>query len=112
MRDPKNPDRFIKRFGTVERALISSHSWSGLGLEGQRDAIAAFAKAEGFAITKIFEEHETGKGADALNRRPQLAAAIKAAQSAALRKRPPWPSACGRSWPSLPACRRIRQRPS
>jgi DNA invertase Pin-like site-specific DNA recombinase len=45
-----------------------------------RDAIAAFAKAEGFTITRTFEEHETGKGADAIDRRPQLAAAIKAAR--------------------------------
>jgi DNA invertase Pin-like site-specific DNA recombinase len=43
-------------------------------------AIAVFAKAEGFAITRTFEEHETGKGADAIDRRPQLAAAIKAAR--------------------------------
>ena len=33
-------------------------------------------------------------------------------ERSAPRKLPPWPSACGRSWPSLPACRRIRQRPS
>jgi hypothetical protein len=31
---------------------------SGLGLEGQRDAIAAFAKAEGFTITRTFERVE------------------------------------------------------
>jgi DNA invertase Pin-like site-specific DNA recombinase len=60
------------------RVSTQGQARSGLGLEGQRDAIAAFAKAEGFTITRIFEEHETGKGADALDRRPQLAAAIKA----------------------------------
>jgi DNA invertase Pin-like site-specific DNA recombinase len=53
---------------------------SGLGLEGQRAAIAAFAKAEGFEITAEFTEVETGKGADALERRPQLRAALKAAK--------------------------------
>jgi hypothetical protein len=37
-------------------------------------------EGEGFAITRTFEEHETGKGADAIDRRPQLAAAIKAAR--------------------------------
>jgi DNA invertase Pin-like site-specific DNA recombinase len=42
------------------------------------------ATSEGFTITRTFEEphldDETGKGADALDRRPQLAAAIKAAR--------------------------------
>ncbi len=36
--------------------------------------------AEGFKIAATFEESETCKGADALDRRPQLAAAIKAAR--------------------------------
>ena len=62
------------------RVSTQGQARSGLGLEGQRDAIAAFAKAEGFAIASTFEEHETGKGADAIDRRPQLAAAIKAAR--------------------------------
>jgi DNA invertase Pin-like site-specific DNA recombinase len=62
------------------RVSTQGQARSGLGLEAQRDAIAAFAKAEGFAITRTFEEHETGKGADAIDRRPQLAAAIKAAR--------------------------------
>lgn len=53
---------------------------SGLGLEAQRDAIAAFATVEGFRITTTFEEHESGRGADALERRPKLAAAIRAAR--------------------------------
>jgi hypothetical protein len=49
-------------------------------LEAQRGAIAAFAKTEGFKIVQTFEEHESGRGADALERRPKLAAAIKAAR--------------------------------
>jgi len=53
---------------------------SGLGLEAQTAAIIAFCKAEGFDITHTFVEVETGKGADALTRRPQLAAAIEAAK--------------------------------
>ena len=53
---------------------------SGLGLEAQRDAIACFAEAEGYKVAATFQEVETGKGADALDRRPQLAAAIKAAR--------------------------------
>jgi len=45
---------------------------SGLGIEAQRAAIARFAEAEGITIIAEFVEAETGKGADALDRRPQL----------------------------------------
>jgi DNA invertase Pin-like site-specific DNA recombinase len=55
---------------------------SGLGIEAQRAAVARFAEAEGLAITAEFIEAETGKGADALDRRPQLAAALAKAKVA------------------------------
>jgi DNA invertase Pin-like site-specific DNA recombinase len=55
---------------------------SGLGIEAQRAAIALFAAAEGLAIIGEYTEAETGKGADALDRRPQLAAALAAARAA------------------------------
>jgi DNA invertase Pin-like site-specific DNA recombinase len=55
---------------------------SGLGLEAQRKHVVAFAVAEGFTITDEFVEIETGKGSDALNKRPQLKAALKAAKKA------------------------------
>jgi DNA invertase Pin-like site-specific DNA recombinase len=51
------------------RVSTQGQARSGRGLEAQRDAIAAFAKAEGFAIARTFEAHETGKGADAIDRR-------------------------------------------
>ena len=53
---------------------------SGLGLEAQRQAIARFAAVEGFEIVAEHVEVETGKGADALERRPQLAAALAEAR--------------------------------
>lgn len=53
---------------------------SGLGLEAQQAALARFAEAEGYSLIQTFEEVETGKGADALDRRPQLAAALKIAR--------------------------------
>src|SRR6476661_6507538 len=53
---------------------------SGLGLEAQQAALARFAEAEGYYLLQTFKEVETGKGADALDRRPQLAAALKAAK--------------------------------
>jgi DNA invertase Pin-like site-specific DNA recombinase len=52
----------------------------GLGLAAQQEAIARFAAAEGREVIPGFVEVETGKGADALDRRPQLAAAITAAR--------------------------------
>jgi DNA invertase Pin-like site-specific DNA recombinase len=42
--------------------------------------LAQFAQAEGFEVTREFLEVETGKGSDALDRRPQLKAALTAAR--------------------------------
>ena len=55
---------------------------SGLGIEAQRAAIDRFAASEGLALISEYVEAETGKGADALDRRPQLAAALAAARAA------------------------------
>jgi DNA invertase Pin-like site-specific DNA recombinase len=55
---------------------------SGLGLEAQRTAVARFAEIEGITLLAEFTEVETGKGADALDRRPQLAAALATARQA------------------------------
>jgi DNA invertase Pin-like site-specific DNA recombinase len=54
---------------------------SSNGIEAQRAAIARFAEAEDFEIAQEFSEIETGKGADALERRPQLAAALAKAKA-------------------------------
>jgi DNA invertase Pin-like site-specific DNA recombinase len=54
----------------------------GLGLEAQREAVARFIAAEGCEPVAEFVEVETGKGADALDRRPQLAAALAHARKA------------------------------
>src|SRR5438874_9392486 len=58
------------------RVSTARQGRSGLGIEAQRAAVARFAGAEGFTLTAEFVEVETGKGADALDRRPQLAAAL------------------------------------
>jgi DNA invertase Pin-like site-specific DNA recombinase len=64
------------------RVSTTAQGRSGLGLEAQRAAIARFAAAEGLDVAQVFEEVETGSGADALERRPQLAAALKVARKA------------------------------
>jgi len=58
------------------RVSTDKQGRSGLGFEAQRQAIARFAGAESFEIVAEYVEVETGKGADALDRRPQLAAAL------------------------------------
>jgi DNA invertase Pin-like site-specific DNA recombinase len=62
------------------RVSTNGQGKSGLGIEAQRQAIARFAEAEGFEIASEFVEVETGKGSDALDRRPQLAKALAAAK--------------------------------
>jgi DNA invertase Pin-like site-specific DNA recombinase len=49
-------------------------------MEAQREAIARFVDAEGCTLIGEYVEVETGKGADALDRRPELAAALAAAR--------------------------------
>ena len=64
------------------RVSTARQGRSGLGIEAQRAAVARFAEAEGYTLIAEFTEVETGKGADALDRRPQLKAALKAAKKA------------------------------
>jgi len=62
------------------RVSRESQGRSGLGIEAQREAIGIFARANGLWETETFIEVETGKGADALDRRPKLAEALAAAR--------------------------------
>ncbi len=64
------------------RVSTGKQGKSGLGIEAQREAIARFAIAEGCEVIAEFVEVETGKGTDALDRRPTLAAALAAARKA------------------------------
>jgi DNA invertase Pin-like site-specific DNA recombinase len=63
------------------RVSTGQQGKSGLGLEAQREAIARFCEAEGLTQAGEFQEVETAKGADALERRPQLAAALTRAKA-------------------------------
>lgn len=62
------------------RVSTARQGRTGLGIEAQREALVRFATAEGYEIARVFVEVETGKGADALDRRPQLAAALSEAR--------------------------------
>jgi DNA invertase Pin-like site-specific DNA recombinase len=68
--------RIMKQAVAYLRVSTDKQGKSGLGLEGQRTAIERFAAEQGFAVAQWFEEVETGKGHDAIDRRPQLAAAL------------------------------------
>jgi DNA invertase Pin-like site-specific DNA recombinase len=89
--------RPLQEVGNTALACVSTgrQGRSGLGLEAQRAAIARFAEAEGLTVVAEFIEVESGKGADALELRQQLAAALDKARSAGV------PS----SWPSLTGSR-------
>src|SRR5258708_33205790 len=65
---------------TYIRVSTSQQGRSGLGMEAQRQLLRQFAKAEGLELAREFVEVETGKGSDALDRRPQLKAALAAAK--------------------------------
>jgi DNA invertase Pin-like site-specific DNA recombinase len=62
------------------RVSTAQQGKSGLGLEAQTAAIAAFAAQQGYELAASYNEVETGKGHDAIARRPKLAAALKHAR--------------------------------
>jgi DNA invertase Pin-like site-specific DNA recombinase len=72
---------YMERAIAYLRVSTQQQQRSGLGIEAQRAAIGRFADAESLAIAAEFVEFESGKGADALERRPQLAAALATAKS-------------------------------
>lgn len=61
---------------------VSTHRQgkSGLGLESQRTICQQFSAQNGYEIVQEYSEVETGKGADALEKRPQLATALSDAK--------------------------------
>ena len=72
----------MERAVAYYRVSTKQQHRSGLGIEAQRAAVTRFADAEDLQIIAEFVEAETGKGADALDRRPKLVAALAAARSA------------------------------
>jgi DNA invertase Pin-like site-specific DNA recombinase len=64
------------------RVSTARQGKSGLGIEAQKAAVQRFAEAEGIEVIGEHVEIETGKGADALDRRPELATALAQARKA------------------------------
>jgi len=64
------------------RVSTAEQGRSGLGLSAQRQAIETFAKAEGFSVSAWHEDVQTGKGTDALAKRPGFRAALRDAKAA------------------------------
>jgi DNA invertase Pin-like site-specific DNA recombinase len=77
---PRGKPQASKLLISYARVSTLRQGRSGLGLEAQRQALSRFAEAEGFQIAGEYVEVETGKGADALERRPKLAAALDEAR--------------------------------
>ena len=72
----------MERAVAYYRVSTKQQHRSGLGIEAQRATVTRFAEAENIQIIAEYVEAETGKGADALDRRPQLATALAAARAA------------------------------
>jgi DNA invertase Pin-like site-specific DNA recombinase len=72
----------MERAVAYYRVSTKQQQRSGLGIEAQKATVTRFAEAERLTIVAEFVEIETGKGADALDRCPQLAAALAAARTA------------------------------
>lgn len=62
------------------RVSTQKQGRSGLGLHAQKEAVSRFADQHGLTVTEEFTEVETGKGADALDSRPQLRLALALAK--------------------------------
>jgi DNA invertase Pin-like site-specific DNA recombinase len=70
----------VKPIIAYYRVSTDRQGRSGLGLKAQREAIARYAEGNGFALVGEEIEVETGKGADALDRRPKLKSALDLAK--------------------------------
>lgn len=64
------------KFVSYIRVSTARQGASGLGLEAQQDAVQRFLNGGSWELLGEFKEVETGKGADALAKRPQLRAAL------------------------------------
>lgn len=66
------------KFIAYHRVSTQKQGASGLGLEAQQVAVASYLNGGDWELIAEFQEVETGKGSDALAKRPQLRAALAA----------------------------------
>jgi DNA invertase Pin-like site-specific DNA recombinase len=66
------------KFIAYYRVSTEQQGKSGLGLEAQRGTVHRYLNGGDWELVKEFTEVETGKGANALDKRPQLRAALDA----------------------------------
>jgi hypothetical protein len=67
-----------ERFVAYYRVSTQQQGRSGLGLDAQRQAVSAYLGERAYRLLNEYTEVETGKGSNALDRRPQLRAAMDA----------------------------------
>ena len=65
-----------KSFVAYYRVSTQKQGLSGLGLEAQKMAVSTYLKESDWQLIDEYTEIETGKGANALDKRPQLRAAL------------------------------------
>jgi DNA invertase Pin-like site-specific DNA recombinase len=68
------------KFISYIRVSTQRQGASGLGLEAQQEAVRRYLNGGDWHLIDEFREIETGKGSDALTKRPQLRAALEACQ--------------------------------
>ncbi|HDT1117109.1 TPA: recombinase family protein [Enterobacter roggenkampii] len=66
------------KFVTYYRVSTTQQGKSGLGIEAQRVAVSGYLNLGAWSVVEQFEEVESGKGSNALEKRPQLRAALAA----------------------------------
>lgn len=66
------------KFIAYYRVSTQKQGASGLGLDAQKEAVSRFLNGGEWELVAEYQEVETGKGSDALAKRPQLKAALDA----------------------------------
>lgn len=69
------------KFVAYYRVSTQRQGASGLGLAAQRAGVAGYLNGGAWELIGEFTETESGKGSNALTKRPQLAAALKLAEA-------------------------------